>query len=507
MTQAQGLTPRDLDELHRRGMPPARIERQIEQLEAWDPWIEVERPARLGDGIISLQDFDQAALVAAAKNAAQAGRIGAFVPASGDATRLFERLAQASNGGYASLAAAEAAAHAGDQAAIELVKIVQNLNAMAVGLALKAQGLDAASPLSALMDALAGPGDSSLARLPKGLIPFHIENGAIRTAVAEHLLDAASLGARQMLMTSQTQHLAKFETAFVQQTEETTAILHRLDLPAMTMAVQIQNPAFDAIALNADGELLRDDHGNLVFRPGGHGVLIHNLNAMNGDIVTIRNIDNVVTHAFKTEGHTVRQAMIGFTVNLQRAIFQAFHAIMDGAELETALAPLAGRLPWDAATLTGDNATRRAQALNLLNRPLRVCGMVQDLDHKGGGPFWVLAEQGPSLQIVEGANLTSHDPQQAEIIGKSTHFHPVDMVLGLKDPHGQPYDLTQFIDEHAVILTAKTRNGAPIKAFEYPGLWNGSMSHWNTVFVDIPATMFNPVKYLSDLLTKYHRSN
>jgi hypothetical protein len=281
---------------------------------------------------------------------------------------------------------------------------------------------------------------------------------------------------------------------------------HRYEV-SFEVGFSVQEPSTDTLALGSDAAPLRDADGRLVLRPGGHGALIANLAALPGDVVLIRNIDNVVPDARKTNNLHWDRLLGGLLlqlVDVQRTLLaQLRHTPDDDAVRRLATAFLRNEL--DVA-LPEAVEPAGGELVALLDRPLRVCGMVANQGEPGGGPFWVSGRDGrASRQIVEAAQVERSDSQQAAILAAATHFNPVDMACNLRDGNGQPYELARFVDAEAVIVTGKVQNSQPIRILERPGLWNGGMAGWHSIFVELPASTFNPVKTVFDLLRPAHQ--
>lgn len=311
---------------------------------------------------------------------------------------------------------------------------------------------------SSLPELLKEPG--KWAALPKALMPFHRAGAGYRTPVEEHVREAIALapGATARLhFTISPEH----EALFLEEVARVLALLHAEGLSA-TVTHSFQDPATQTLALDADGNPFRDAEGNLLLRPGGHGSLLRNLQAHGGAYAWIRNIDNIPVEPVRAEGRTLRRALGGLLMRL---------------------------------------------AAETRDRPARVAGMVRNTGDPGGGPFWI-ASKAPGgrdeVRIVESAEVDASDPAQVELFRSGTHFNPVDMACALRDPSGKPYDLEAFSDPSACFIASKTHAGRPLKALEWPGLWNGSMAGWNTCCVEIPLAQFAPVKTVADLLRPEH---
>jgi len=280
----------------------------------------------------------------------------------------------------------------------------------------------------------------------------------------------------------------------------------------LEIGFSIQEPATDTVAVDPENRLFRSAEGRLLFRPGGHGALIDNLNRLDGDIVFIENIDNVVPDHLKDEPIGWKQLLCGHLLVLQERIGAHLRGLSEDAVSVAVLAEarrfaeeqLALALP---PRVAGAGLKVERQFLrSRLDRPLRVCGMVRNVGEPGGGPFWVHGDDGQlSLQIVESAQVDAADPSQRSTFASATHFNPVELACGLRDWRGEPFELSRHVDQDAVFIARKSKDGRELKALERPGLWNGAMADWNTVFIEIPNSCFNPVKTVNDLLRPQHQ--
>ena len=276
-----------------------------------------------------------------------------------------------------------------------------------------------------------------------------------------------------------------------------------------------QHESTDMVAVDMDNRLFRNPDGSLLFRPGGHGALLNNLNALEEDLIFIKNIDNVVPDRFKDTTYAYKKALAGMLLDYQKMTFRYLEELESGhpltdENLEEMLTFLQKTL--NVQPPTGLNLSDRQEVkdylLRKLNRPIRVCGMVKNQGEPGGGPFWVKDQDGSvSLQIVEKAQINQDDPEQKSILDSSTHFNPVDLVCGVKDYRGRPFNLFDFRDPSAGLISVKSKGGSSLKAQELPGLWNGAMARWNTIFVEVPLITFNPVKTVNDLLREEHQQD
>jgi hypothetical protein len=502
----------DLKQLKALHIEPSQAARQLARLRTGQVDITLERPCTPGDGIVQISSDSHDSLNKAFAKAVAAGRLLRFVPASGAASRMFSQL----HADAATLAACRTAQADPPLSSAERIlrRFFDELTSFAfypdLGRAMAEDGYDlqqavAERDLALIIRYLLEPCGLSYSRLPKGLLAFHRGADGARTPFVEHLAEVALLnglnGVVALHFTVSAEHLPLFKAQFAawRDTLEDSYGCH------FEVSYSTQNPSTDTLALGANGQPLRDEKGKLVLRPGGHGALIENLNALCGDIIMVRNIDNVVPDARKQTNLCWSRLLTGYLLEAQKeqhALLKVLHEQPnDPLVHELIVSFLADRLQTEIS-LTDDSKT----LLDLLDRPLRVCGMVPISGEPGGGPFWVRDARGQlTKQIVEGSQIDKTNAGQADILARSTHFNPVDMVCGVSDWCGRPYDLSRFVDEDAVIIASKVQDGQEIRVLELPGLWNGGMARWHTIFVEIPPEAFNPVKTVFDLLRPAHQ--
>ncbi len=506
------LTDHDQRQLAAQGISGREAERQLALLAHPPGFARLDRPCTPGDGIVQLSGERQAALESHAARAAAAGRLSVFVPASGAATRMFkELLAYRARPGDLPLVELDAALAQGSPDARAVRALLEGFDRFAFGpewsAALRAAGHDpgalrSSGPLRALLDTLLGEPGLGYAERPKGLLAFHRDGARARTAFEEHLREAALLaraadGACRAHFTVSPEHRAGFEAVLAD-------VRARLEGPLdvrWEVAFSEQKPSTDTVAADPAGGPFRDANGRLVLRPAGHGALLANLAECGGDLVLVKNIDNVTVDARRASALAWSRVLTGFVLELE-AESRAWLARLDAegdAAAGGALA-FAARAFGTAAEPGGAAAARAA-----LERPIRVAGMVRNTGEPGGGPFWVRGEGGTTPQIVESAQVDPGDAAQQQLAKRATHFNPVFLVCSLRDRHGRPWNLETFVDPEAVIVTRKSAGGRELLALERPGLWNGAMARWNTVFVDVPLEVFNPVKTVLDLLRPEHQ--
>ncbi|NND16391.1 MAG: DUF4301 family protein, partial [Eudoraea sp.] len=352
----------------------------------------------------------------------------------------------------------------------------------------------------------------NFASYPKGLLPFHKYSDHVATAFEEHLKEGVMYARTgdevDIHFTISSQHLEKFRAAF----KEVEERLSKEEKINYNISYSYQRPSTDTIAVSLDNEPFKNDDGSLLFRPGGHGALIENLDELDADIIFIKNIDNVVVPGLAEEVAKHKKIIAGHLLTVQEKAFE-YARLIDEGELN-------GDQMQEIKTFLEEELNVRfldryfgfsiAEQIEILkdkiNRPIRVCGMVKNVGEPGGGPFWIKDQyQHVSLQIIESAQVNMNHPEQIKIFQKSTHFNPVDIVCGVKNYQGDKFKLVNYVDPNMGFITEKTQNGRELKALELPGLWNGAMAYWNTIFVEVPLDTFNPVKTVNDLLRPSHQ--
>jgi len=503
----------DLDDISARGMTPKNVLNQMEAFKRGVTSLTLIRPCTVGDGIISLGDKDIKRLCRIYEEAAASGRAMKFVPASGAASRMFKLLL--SYKGHLGKDLKDLDIHKPFLRFFEEIErfpFYEKLES-----AMSVNGMDIKKVVSemdyqAILDYTLGSKGLNLADLPKGLIPFHRYSGYSRTPIEEHMVEAAAYVANSKGIASIHFTLSPEHEKIVK--KHIKDVRKRYERPGLKyeFSFSTQKRSTDIVAVDMDNNPLRDKNGRLLFRPGGHGALLENLMDLNGDIVFIKNIDNVAPDMLKQVSYTYKKALGGLLVELQSRIFEYMKRLSKGqadtplineifefVETRLSLTPPVGILE---ATMS----KKREYLVSRLNRPLRVCGMVKNTAEPGGGPFWIRHRDGTSsIQIVEKSQVDMGLEVQKGIFESSTHFNPVDLVCGMRDYSGRRFNLNDYVDRETGQITIKYKDGKELKALELPGLWNGSMAYWNTVLVEVPLITFTPVKTVFDLLRKEHQ--
>lgn len=470
----------DTEQIKTHGLTPEIVAQQLADFVRGFPYANITRPATVGNGIIELSDIDITRYAEKYTAAQATKKIVKFVPASGAATRMFRDLFEFLNTGTMNDVTR---------------RVLDNLDKFAFWDDLRQFLPDTPTDRDKIACMLTNAG-LDYGNLPKGLIAFHKYDTYSRTALEEHLVEgaqyAAANGTVHIHFTVSPEHLAGFHALLARAVPEYSA---RYGVK-YDITMSNQSTSTDTIAVNPDNTPFRTDDGRLLFRPAGHGALIKNLNNIDADIVFIKNIDNVTTDELRGDTIKYKHVLAGLLLSLQARAFEYLNNFVayDLNEIRTFIKN-------DLCVRTSDDAP--AEMLRqILNRPIRVCGMIKNIGAPGGGPFWVRDEHGTeSLQIVESSQIA---PDARDIMNASSHFNPVDLVCGTRDAHGKPFDLTAFVDHKAGFISEKSYGGHALRAMERPGLWNGAMAHWNTVFVAVPASTFTPVKVVTDLLSSSH---
>ena len=512
---------KDIKDIRARGITPEEVQRQIEIFKKGFSNVDLLRPCRIGDGIRELDEKDIARLAAVYSKAQSSGRAMKFVPSSGAATRMFKELAAVSgkigNMGKASLL--ERSRDDEDfRYFLNFIKNIKNfpfyneLNSVMSGNGINIDKAISEEKYKDILEYTLSKKGLNLAGLPKALISFHQYPDYSRTPVEEHLAEAAAYtvdghGKARIHFTVSMEHEEAI-TAHVKSVEGR----YKNSGSDFKIGFSNQKPSTDTIAVHKDNTLFREMDGSLIFRPGGHGALLENLSELGGDIIFIKNIDNVSPDRLKDASNIYKKALAGYLVELQERIFDYLKKLEADNRNEGLLEIIFKFIRNDLsicspAGIENWSYAKKAEYLfSILNRPLRVCGMVRNQAEPGGGPFWVKHTDGSvSLQIVEKSQINTADNQQRGIMEASTHFNPVDLVCGVRDYRGISFDLKKYVDPDTYFISVKSKDGMELKALELPGLWNGAMAYWNTVFVEVPLITFNPVKTVFDLLRDEHQ--
>ena len=498
------LTEKDLKQIAQRGITEEQIKTQLKEFETGFPFLKLEAAASVGNGIVAPNESERKQYVKAWEDYKAAGkRIVKFVPASGAASRMFKNMFAFVDADY-DVPTTDFEKKYFDE--IEKFAFYEALDAVCVknegkGIkALMAEGkykVVAANMLKA--DGL------NYGQLPKGMLLFHKYPEGSRTPMEEHLVEgalyAASNGEAHVHFTVSHDHLAFFKAKVA---EKADGFAQKYGIK-YDITFSEQKPSTDTVAANPDNTPFREADGSLLFRPGGHGALIENLNEIEADVIFIKNIDNVVPDRLKPETVEWKQVIAGVLVSLQKQAFE-YLRVLDNNPSDAQIAQIAKFVEKNLCTNPKGQKVDADYLRKKLNRPMRVCGVVKNVGEPGGGPFLTYNQDGTvSLQILESSQIDTNNAEYMKMFTQGTHFNPVDLVCAVKDYKGQPFNLPDFVDKTTGFISSKSKGGKELKALELPGLWNGAMSDWCTIFVEVPLGTFNPVKTVNDLLRDQHQ--
>lgn len=506
------LTHEDKELLAKKGISEEKIAEQLACFEKGFPFLKLSAAASVENGGIMKAEEKDFERYLAAWNAYKDGekKIVKFVPASGAASRMFKNMFEFLGADY-------------DKPTTDFEKkffdhihdfaFYNDLNAACMDNTGKnIDALLSEQNYKAIVSNLLEAAGLNYGALPKGLLKFHRYADGVRTPLEEHLVEGAlyaagKTGKVNVHFTVSTEHRALFEKLVAAKVGEYEAKYGA----KYHISFSEQKPSTDTVAADMENKPFRDKDGKLLFRPGGHGALIENLNDLDADIVFIKNIDNVVPDRLKADTVIYKKLLAGVLVTLQKQAFEYLELLDSGhyshEQLETIIRFVQQQLRCRRTDLKElEDADLVIYLRKKLNRPMRVCGMVKNVGEPGGGPFLAYNPDGTiSLQILESSQIDMNDPEKKAMFEKGTHFNPVDLVCAIRDYKGRKFNLLEHVDKATGFISYKSKNGKDLKALELPGLWNGSMSDWNTVFVEVPLSTFNPVKTVNDLLREQHQ--
>lgn len=505
------LTHEDKELLAKKGISEQQIAEQLACFEKGFPYLKLAGAASVENRGIMIADADEQKKYLAAWDAYKDTdkKVVKFVPASGAASRMFKNLFEFLGADY-SVPTTDFEKKFFDH--IHSFAFYNDLNAACLDNTGKnIDALVAEHNYKAVVSNLLEGAGLNYGALPKGLLKFHRYANGVRTPLEEHLVEGAlyaagKTGQVNVHFTVSTEHKALFS----QLVEEKVAEYAKKYGVSFNVSFSEQKSSTDTLAADMENKPFRDN-GKLVFRPGGHGALIENLNDLDADIVFIKNIDNVVPDRLKGDTVTYKKLLAGVLVTLQQQAFQ-YLKLLDGGhyshdQLETIIRFVQQQLRCRKEDIKDlEDADLVIYLRKKLNRPMRVCGMVKNVGEPGGGPFLAYNPDGTvSLQILESSQIDMKDPEKKAMFEQGTHFNPVDLVCAIRDYKGNKFNLLDYVDKATGFISYKSKNGKDLKALELPGLWNGSMSDWSTVFVEVPLSTFNPVKTVNDLLREQHQ--
>ncbi len=504
------FTEQDLKQLAQRGTSVEKVEKQLKQIAEGFPYLKLKDAAAIENGIMRLPIDERARYCNLWDDyKAEGHKVVKFVPASGAASRMFKDLFAFLDAPY-SEPANDFERHFFSEITKfafieELTKTCEKNNGESLELLLEKKEYKAVAANLLNADGM------NYGQLPKGLLLFHRYADGSRTPMEEHLVEAAlyasSNGEANIHFTVSHDHLELFKECVARRVGK---FVEKYNIK-FNISFSEQKPSTDTIATNPDNTPFRNEDSSLLFRPGGHGALIENLGDIDADVVFIKNIDNVVPDRLKADTVEYKQLIAGILVSLQKRVFEYLEVLDSGeynhAKLEEIIHFVQRELYCRNDDLKNlEDAELVIYLRNKLNRPMRVCGVVRNVGEPGGGPFIAYNQDGTtSLQILESSQIDTSNEEYMRMFTNGTHFNPVDLVCALKNYKGEAFDLSKYVDVKTGFISNKSKNGKELKALELPGLWNGAMSDWNTVFVEVPLSTFNPVKTINDLLRDEHQ--
>lgn len=505
------FTQEDLNQLQQKDISEEKVLKQIQTFKEGIPFVNLQKAAVVGEGIVRAENEDD--LISYFENNIEGKTILKFVPASGAASRMFKAMFNFVEAYNPSSETLETYFERTDDKAVKQFVTGMEKFSFYDELLEKIDGqhTNDDEKAHAFVKTMLAENGLNFGFYPKGLLPFHKCKYGGATPFKEHLKEAAlyakTNGKANLHFTISPQHSEMFK-------KEEGISVPRISQKTDTefeVSYSYQKPSTDTLAVNMDDTPFRNEDGSILFRPGGHGALIENLNEQDADVIFIKNIDNVVIDENLQAVGNSKKMLGGLLLKMQAETFEhikTLEADVDNAKL-LEIADFAEKnlnvvLPTSFSEM--DTANKISLLAKMLNRPIRICGMVKNEGEPGGGPFFIKDSEGNvSLQIIESAQIDSDNADQVSILKNSTHFNPVDLVCGVKDHKGERFDLMKFVDHKQAFITGKTKNGKELKALELPGLWNGAMAFWNTIFVEVPLVTFNPVKTVNDLLKPSHQ--
>ncbi|WP_299105805.1 DUF4301 family protein [uncultured Winogradskyella sp.] len=514
------FSKKDIKQIESKGLSQEEVLKQIDLFKTGIPFTNISEAATIGSGIIALNDESINEFVELFESEKDNKSLLKFVPASGAATRMFKFLFQFVSQYNSKEQSLNSYINKNKIKELSLFMVgmekfpfYRQILELLKSKGIKFEALTNQEKVWLFAKTMLDENELNFGNQPKGILPFHeYKKDHVSTAFEEHLYEAAmyasSKGLAKLHFTISEIHKDKFTEEFknIQKNiEQNTGV-------TFDISFSYQQQSTDTIAVTLKNKPFKETDGSLLFRPSGHGALIKNLNALDSDIIFVKNIDNVVVYKYKEEVAKYKKVLAGILIKLQSKTFEYLHVLDTDDISESTFKTIEDFLTSGLNIKISDEYKKYADRYKVeylqekLNRPIRICGMVKNEGEPGGGPFWVKDQKSnQSLQIVESAQIDLDNKTQFEILKNATHFNPVDLVCGVKNYKGEKFDLENYVDHNAAFITQKTKNGKDLKALELPGLWNGSMADWTTIFVEVPIITFNPVKTVNDLLKGPHQ--
>lgn len=513
------FTENDIQQIENKGLTLAQIQSQLELFETGVPFVNLSKAATINNGIVKSSEESKAHYINYFDTKRNAVTIAKFVPASGAATRMFKTLFRFIDEYIPENETINSFVNKHKDADLSLFfvgieklpfyeKVLERVKVFYPDYASYSNDRQKLLFVKTMMD----DDKMNYGFYPKGLLPFHEYKDHLATAFEEHLFEAALYASSNNTAYLHFTISEVYKDMFDDEFSRIQDIVEHKTNTKFNISFSYQKETTDTIAVTPENELFRADDSQLTFRPSGHGALLENLNQMDADVIFIKNIDNVVVYKYEDEVAKYKKVLAGMLLEIQHEVFEHLKQLENGEVSEKDIITISEFLEHKLNVVISSEFQKYSTKyqieylFDILNRPIRICGMVKNEGEPGGGPFWVKGETGQiSLQIVESAQIDKDNKKQNEILKNATHFNPVDLVCGIKNFKGEVFDLQAFVDPKTAFITKKTSAGKDLMALELPGLWNGSMANWNTIFVEVPLITFNPVKTVTDLLKPTHQ--
>ncbi|GAA3633786.1 DUF4301 family protein [Flavivirga jejuensis] len=513
------FTEKDIQQIQNKGITEEQVNAQVARIKNGMSYSNLVAAANIGSGIDSYNEDEIKDFIKLYETKQNDLSTLKFVPASGAATRMFKFLFLFLKNFNPSKESIENYAETYKDTSIKT--FVSNLEQFPFynQVVLKAKemnsnfdNLSKDEKYLQFVKSMLDENNLNYSFFPKGLLPFHKYEDAVITAFQEHLFESTLYASSNNKANLHFTVSEKHHAYFIDELNRLKQDIEQKTNTTFNVSFSYQKEATETVALTKEGTVFRNEDGSILFRPAGHGALLENLNDLNSDLVFIKNVDNIVVSDKNKEVSEYKKLLAGILLNVQEQVYAFLYKLDEEVVLEETLLKIAlflsnkMNVTIDADFEDFTLEEKKTYLKKKLNRPIRVCGMVKNEGEPGGGPFWVKDESGEiSLQIVEFAQINIQDKEQQDIVKNATHFNPTDLACGVKNYKGDMFNLKDFVDPEAAFITIKTQNGIDIKALELPGLWNGSMADWNSIFVEVPLETFNPVKTVNDLLKPAHQ--
>jgi hypothetical protein len=509
----------DIQQIENKGLTVKKVKSQIDVFKSGLPLINLQSAATIGHGIIKLSDTEKKHYIQYFDSKRNDITLIKFVPASGAATRMFKTLFNFLETYSPAEETINSFINRNKDSDLSVFLVgIEKLPFYSIALKALAkfypdyQSFSNDEQKYFFVKTLLDEDKLNYGFYPKGLLPFHQYKDHIATAFEEHLFEAALYASSNDKAELHFTISERYKHVFDDEFKRIQAIVERKTKTKFHSSFSYQKESTDTLSVTLADEPFRDEDGQLVFRPSGHGALLENLNDLDSDVIFIKNIDNVVVFKYENEVASYKKMLAGLLLEIQEHSFRYIEILQNKEVTDESIVSVAEFLVNRLNVKISHEFEKYSKKYQIeyliekLDRPIRVCGMVKNEGEPGGGPFWVKEESGiVSLQIVESAQVDRKNKHQKEILKNATHFNPVDLVCGVKNHKGKKFDLHKYVDSKTSFITMKTKVGKDIKALELPGLWNGSMASWNSIFVEVPLITFNPVKTVTDLLKPTHQ--